>query len=57
MTLARARWLLAKTSAPSLRLTAWERGFLLRIEEIVNRRGVAGLTDEQTAKLEEIGAK
>ncbi len=57
MTEARARWLLAKTSAPSLRLTAWEVKFLASIEEIVNRRGVAGLTDEQAAKLEEIGAK
>lgn len=57
MTEARARWLLAKTSAPSLRLSAWEVKFLVSIEEIVNRRGVAGLTDEQAAKLEEIGAK
>ncbi|SBW12665.1 hypothetical protein KL86APRO_30156 [uncultured Alphaproteobacteria bacterium] len=57
MTEARARWLLAKTSAPGMRLTVWEAKFLARVEEIVNRRGVASLTDEQAAKLEEIGAK
>lgn len=54
----RARWLLLKTRAPRVRLTAWEACFLEGLDDLADRMGDAlSLTDAQAAKLEEIAAK
>lgn len=57
MTEARARWLIMKAFAADVCRSPWEARFLARIDEQIERMGVASLTENQIAKLEEIGAK